>query len=78
MSYRVKKQGHADWADLKGKTISFPWTDGYEDWGDVELDFDHTQPYYEDPRYPRYYVVDENGGGYSLWEDETVEVTVHE
>lgn len=71
----VIKKGHADWADLKGKKITFDWTDGYEDFSPV-MTFSHTQVYAEDPRYPRYYILDGNGGGYSVWEDEEVEVTI--
>ena len=73
----IIKKGHADWADLKGKTITFPWTDGWEDYNPV-LVFSRTQVYAEDPRYPRYYIMDEDYGGYSVWEDEEVEVTVLE
>lgn len=71
----VIKKGHADWADLKGKKITFDWTDGYEDFY-PEMTFSHTQVYADDPRYPRYYIMDENYGGYSVWEDEEVEVTI--
>lgn len=71
----VIKKGHADWADLKGRKITFDWTDGYEDFY-PEMTFSHTQVYAEDPRYPRYYILDENDGGYSVWEDEEVEVTI--
>lgn len=75
-TYTVTKKGHADWADLKGKTISFEWSDGWDDYW-PRMVFDHTQSYAEDPRYPRYYIMDEDGGGYSVWEDEPVEVMVH-
>jgi hypothetical protein len=73
----IIKKGHADWDDLKGKRITFDWTDGYEDFYPA-MTFSRTQVYADDPRYPRYYILDENGGGYSVWEDEEVEVTVLE
>lgn len=73
----VIKKGHASWSDLRGRTISFEWTDGWDDFN-PHMVFDRTEPYAEDPRYPRYYILDEFGGGYSVWEDDEVEVTVHE
>ena len=74
---KVVKKGHDDWADLKGKTLEFKFNFGWGDEGYVTVDrFSHTQPYHEDPRYPRYYVLDENGGGYSFWENEEVEVEI--
>ena len=77
MNRRVTKRGHNDWADLRGKTIQFEFHTPWEDDSDrVTLDFSHTQYYYEDPRYPRYYVMDEEGGGYSFWEDDEVEVEI--
>ena len=78
MSRVVKKKGHADWADLIGKEISFDWHDGYDDfpyWFHGVLD--ETRPHAEDPRYPRYYIIID-GGGPSVWEDEEVVVTVHD
>ena len=79
MSKVVTKRGHADWADLTGKRIEFKWYDGYEDYPyHYDMTFSHTQSYAEDPRYPRYYVLDEDGGGVSFWEDQAVEVTVHD
>ena len=74
---KITKKGHADWAGLKGKTITFPWTDGWEG-TDLVVVFSHTSVYADDPRYPRYYIMDESGGGYSVWEDEEVEVTILE
>lgn len=71
----VVKQGHADWTDLIGKEISFDWSDGWEDYW-IHGTFEGTQPYAEDPRYPRYYILMDNGGT-SVWEDEPVRVTVH-
>ena len=77
MTRKVTKQGHNDWADLRGKTVQFefqaPWEDD-SDW--VILEFSHTQYYHEDPRYPRYYVLDKDGGGYSFWDDDEVEVEI--
>lgn len=73
----VTKKGHADWDDLIGKEISFSWTDGWDDFS-PHLEFSHTKVYNEDPRYPRYYICDEDGGGYSVWENEEVQVTVHD
>lgn len=73
----VTKQGHADWADLKGKTVRFVYNFGWGDEYAVTLEpFSHTLPYHEDPRYARYYVMDEDGGGFSFWEDEEVEVEI--
>lgn len=73
----VIKRGHADWADLKGRTVRFSYNFGWGDEGFVTLEpFHHTLPYHEDPRYPRYYVMDEDGGGYSFWEDVEVEVEI--
>ena len=69
----VNKKGHADWADLKGKNIRFLF---YADWDDepwrIQMVFDRTEPYFEDPRYPRYYVwgdgdVDTLSGRVMLW-----------
>lgn len=77
MTRTIIKKGHADWADLAGKEISFEWTDGWEDYA-PHFVFSHTRPYASDPRYPRYYICDEDGGGFSVWENEEVEVTVHE
>lgn len=62
MTYTVTKKGHADWADLIGKEISFEWFDGWDDvpyWNEGILE--DIQVYAEDPRYPRYYVI--QGGG---------------
>lgn len=77
MSKTVIKCGHTDWSDLKGLEIQFlfhaPWED---DPCTVRMVFNDTQPYHDDPRYPRYYILDENGGGYSVWENEEVEVTI--
>ncbi len=75
MSYVVAKQGHDDWTDLIGKEISFEWSDGWEEYSPRYV-CAGTQTYAEDPHYPRYYVLDENGGGYSFWEREIVQVTV--
>lgn len=73
------KKGHADWEDLKGKEVVFefwaPWED--DPWT-IRMVFDRTETYFDDPRYPRYHVMEEDGGGYSFWEDEEVEVTVLE
>lgn len=74
---KVIKQGHADWDDLRGKTITFKWSDGWDDYYPV-MEFSHTQVYADDPRYPRYYVLDKNSGGYSFWETDEVEVTILE
>lgn len=71
------KKGHADWADLIGKTITFEWSDGWDDYNPI-MKFSRTQVYAEDERYPRYYVLDENSGGYSFWESDVVEVTILE
>lgn len=76
MTYVVSKQGHDSWDDLKGQTISFEWSDGWDDY-DPTLVFDHTEPY-EEMGQERYYIMDTNGGGYSVWESAQVEVTVHE
>lgn len=73
---KVIKKGHADWEDLKGKDISVLFYPGWEDPYFIDLTFSHTLPYHEDPRYPRYYVMDESGGGYSFWESDEVEVEV--
>ena len=74
---RVIKKGYADWDDLKGKEICVSRYDGWDDFGyDVRMIFSQTQVYAEDPRYPRYYILDEDLGGVSFWEDEEVEVTV--
>lgn len=74
---KVIKRGHADWSDLKGKTIRFLF---YAEWEDdpwmIQMVFDRTEPYSEDPRYPRYYVWDECGGGYGFWETDSVEVEI--
>lgn len=72
----VLKQGHESWSDLKGKQVSFLFNFGWGDEGRVDLTFSRTQVYYDDPRYPRYYVLDENGGGYSFWENEEVKVEI--
>jgi hypothetical protein len=78
MTYTVTKKGHADWADLAGKRITFDWSDGWDDFY-PDMIFSHTQPYDDDDdRYPRYYVLEENGGGYSFWESYEVKVTVHD
>lgn len=73
------KKGHESWADLKGKEVVFGF---WAPWGDdpwtIRMVFDHTETYFDDPRYPRYYVMEEDGGGYSFWEDEEVEVTILE
>lgn len=74
---RVIKKGHESWADLKGATITFEWSDGWDDYSPIMV-FSHTPPYAEDPRYPRYYILDEDCGGYSVWEDEEVEVAILE
>lgn len=77
MAELVTKKGHESWGDLIGKHISFDWHDGYDDfpyWVNGELE--GTEPYAEDPRYPRYYVIID-GGGPSFWEDEEVKVTIH-
>lgn len=76
MSYTVKKSGHASWDDLKGKTISFKWSDGWEDY-DPMMVFHETQPY-EEMGQNRYYIMDADGGGYAVWESAEIEVTVHE
>lgn len=78
MTYAVTKKGHADWADLIGKEISFEWFDGWDDvpyWNEGILE--DIQVYAEDPRYPRYYII-LDGGGVSFWENEEVTVTVHD
>lgn len=76
---KVTKQGHDDWDDLKGKEIQFdfyiPWDD--QPWP-VSIVFSHTETYFEDPRYPRYYVMCDSGSGYSFWETEEVEVRVQD
>lgn len=76
---KVIKKGHADWADLIGKNIQFEFWAPWEDspWT-IQMKFNRTDTYHEDPRYPRYYILDEDGGGYSFWEDEEVEVTILE
>lgn len=76
---KVIKKGHADWADLKGKTIQFEfWAEWEEEPWTITMVFDHVRTYYDDPRYPRYYVLRENGGGYGFWESDEVEVTILE
>jgi len=75
MTRTVVKHGHADWSDLIGKEISFDWSDGWEDWR-IHGIFEGTQTYAEDPRYPRYYILTDDGGT-SVWEDEPVKVTIH-
>lgn len=77
MTRTVIKRGHADWDDLIGRDISFGWSDGWEDYTE-RLVFSHTEAYATDPRYPRYYVLAEDDGGASVWEDEDVEVTVYD
>ena len=72
----VTKKGHEDWHDLLGKKISFSWSDGWEDYG-IHGTFEGTQPYADDPRYPRYYILI-NSGGVSVWEGEEVTVQIEE
>lgn len=75
---KVTKKGFEDWDDLVGKEISFDWQDGWEDYPWEERGvLQGTQPYSEDPRYPRYYVL-MHDGGVSFWETDSVEVTVHD
>lgn len=76
MSYTVKKVGHASWDDLRGKTISFKWSDGWEDY-DPMMVFHETQPF-EEMGQNRYYIMDADGGGYAVWEGAEITVTVHE
>lgn len=76
MSYKVTKKGPDDWADLKGKRITFKWSDGWEEY-DPTLVFSHTESV-EEMGMIKYYVLDEDGGGYAFWESTEVEVTVHE
>lgn len=71
----VIKQGYASWEDLVGREVRFLWYDGWDDYY-ARFVLAGTRVYAEDFRYPRYYVLDENEGGYSFWEDEVVEVTV--
>jgi hypothetical protein len=74
---KVTKRGHDDWEDLLGKEISFNWFDGWDDLPYyIQGIFEGTQPYAEDPRYPRYYIL-VDGGGTSVWETEKVTVSVH-
>lgn len=70
-------KGHEAWDELVGEDVSFDWSDGWDDYSPRYV-VGGTQVYAEDPRYPRYYVLDEQGGGVSFWEDEEVVVTVHE
>lgn len=78
MTSRVVKQGHANWGDLVGKEISFEWFDGWDEAPYLQRGtFEGTSAYAEDPRYPRYYILID-GGGVSVWEDERVEVEIHE
>lgn len=76
MSKTVIKIGCNDWTDLKGERIRFEFTVPWGNVEDKELEFSHTQAYYEDPRYPRYHVVGVDGEGYSFWEDDEVEVEI--
>jgi hypothetical protein len=69
-------QGHQAWQELVGKEVSFLWSDGWEEAWTIRQIVAGTQVYEEDPRYPRYYVLDPDGGGFSFWEDEPVEVTL--
>lgn len=75
----VTKQGNASWADLKGKWVEFwlpePWEDDLWDYRGI---FSHTEVYWEDPRYPRYFIMFEDGSGRSVWESESVEVHVYD
>lgn len=73
----VTKQGALSWEDLIGKEVSFEWSDGWDDF-DPRYVVGAIESYAEDPRYPRYYVLEEGGGGYSFWEFETVEVKVYD
>ena len=78
MTRIVIKRGHDDWDDLVGKEIEFEWSVGGDDYYTPRFVFHATRVYAEDPRYPRYYILDEDLGGYSVWEDEEVKVTVHD
>lgn len=75
MSYKTTRTGIGDWADLIGKTISFRWCDGWDDYFFEDV-LTGTRPQeMDDPRYPKYYLLLDHGGvGFS--ETEPVTVTV--
>ncbi|USH44512.1 hypothetical protein SEA_CASSITA_57 [Microbacterium phage Cassita] len=74
----VTKRGHADWDDLVGKTITFEWSDGWEDYYPL-MEFHHTEPVDEgNGFFAGYYISDELGGGYFVREAREIQVTVHD
>lgn len=76
-TYFVTKKGQDDWDDLVGKEIGFSWSDGWEDYY-IRMTFAGTQPQDGgDPRYPKYFITDDDGGGFAVWWDAEVEVTVY-
>lgn len=78
MAKKVTLKGRESWEPYFGKYVEFMWHDGWDDHF-ISLDLAGTEEQYGgDHRYPRYYVMDADSGGFSFWEDEEVEVIVHD
>lgn len=78
MAKKVTLKGRESWEPYFGKLVVFEWHDGWEG-HTIPLELAGTEEQYGgDPRYPKYYVMDVEGGGYALSEDEEVEVFIHD